>query len=437
MKSIVMLLAAATSTPALAQDDLEKRVEALEIEVSRNPIEFGAIFDSRYDLLSYTPEGGKKDTVNLNRMLFSLNMSANLTPKLSLHGRYTMSKVYINYGDPHPGAITYAEGRTYNGSQAYMERAYANYSPLEGLTFSFGRLPTVDGPPTHVPDQTTRQGSYPKLSYAYILDGYGMTYEIPGNSGLVFRYIYSPQGWVDQITTDTDWKTRGPNYQSHEVKDADGNVVKVLPDVSDLHTFMLDYNILGSAIARDINIIGIYIQMNGAPYDTVDNDGNLLFGKYSHSTATGYVELVDIAKSGISLNVSHVVSMLKDDVGTDRNYTLNGSASLVGIGYQASLGSFRPFLYGEYLTSTKGYHFYDDIPEEPFSFYSTRGTAFQLSVTHEVEHYGRLKLGYARCQPDYQWGYPIYADADGNIVTESAKTKDKMDSIYASFRVDI
>ncbi len=97
-QTLFLLFAALSPLTASAQETLEKRLESLEIEVNKHAFEFGAIFDSRYDLMRYTPEGGDEDKVNINRMLFSLNMSANLTPKLSLHGRLTMSKVFINYG---------------------------------------------------------------------------------------------------------------------------------------------------------------------------------------------------------------------------------------------------------------------------------------------------------------------------------------------------
>ena len=67
---------------------------------------------------------------------------------------------------------------------------------FQELTFSVGRMPTNQGPGTHEYDGLQRQGTYPRIAYNMILDGYAATYNmhkfVPQGHNLSARLVYTP-----------------------------------------------------------------------------------------------------------------------------------------------------------------------------------------------------------------------------------------------------
>ncbi len=75
----------------------------------------------------------------------------------------------------------------------FVERAFINYRVTDSLVFSAGRLPTIDGSPTHLPMGQSSMGSYPIFSYNAILDGVALTHKANVFGGkLTSRAVFTP-----------------------------------------------------------------------------------------------------------------------------------------------------------------------------------------------------------------------------------------------------
>ena len=162
----------------------------------------------RYDHFTVKGEDGTDSTLKLHRLKAGLNFRANPTSRLSLFGRLTTSKIVNNGGDIASSSQntenTGTQGRGYHTAQVFLERAFINYMILDKLVLTFGRLPTVDGPPKHVYSAQPRQGTYLALGYSTILDGYALTYnlDISASQSVSFRYIYTPMQTVKSTIQD-------------------------------------------------------------------------------------------------------------------------------------------------------------------------------------------------------------------------------------------
>ncbi|MBC7659449.1 MAG: DUF3373 family protein [Chitinophagaceae bacterium] len=221
----------------------------------------------------------------MNRLLGGIDFSAAPNDKLSVFGRLTVGKFYNNQAAdvPSGGLTSLSSSRRYgDDGVARFERFFINYKICSGLTLSLGRLPTVDGPPTHIYDGRSRLGSYPAQLYSTSLDGYALTYspKIDDNQSLSFRYIFSP-------LTDLGHASQGSTQYKYYDTETPAGYTKAKEDERDLSSWMIDYTLTGSAVARNINVI--YQDLN---FENISVTNTLGFGFKRH---TLYLELNDIA----------------------------------------------------------------------------------------------------------------------------------------------
>jgi hypothetical protein len=88
------------------------------------------------------------------------------------------------------------------GERLNIDKAYFDWRIYQDwLTFTAGRLPTTQGPPEHIKDGVSREGTYPVTGYSVPLDGYALTAKLSSplqmKNDLSMRIIFTPGGAVN------------------------------------------------------------------------------------------------------------------------------------------------------------------------------------------------------------------------------------------------
>ncbi len=416
---------------------LEKRVDALEYASYANTVTWNGFFESRYDSVKIKPDGGTEDKFNLHRWLLGLDFKARPSDNLSFFGRVTASTLYnpgAGEGSANNSSLTGARG--YNDSVVRVERAFFNYEPIKNLSLTVGRLPTLDGPPNHLYDGLPRQGSYPKLIYAAILDGYALTYNlnVTDNQNLAIRFVNSPFSIIRP-----EFGGDGViSYKRPKVSTDPAGTEREDNDLVDISGAMLDYTATGTGIARNINVIVQYLGWQ---------DFKFLSMKWDYSRYAIYFELEDIMNMGFNFYGGTLSTTNKTEGGltvgvnpatglpiqvgimsNEADATVKGQGTLLGLGYRVPVAAVKNPLVGfESISSDKGYLIFDASVKEPFDFYGVRGSANQVYATFDLTPGLKLRVGQVSSNPKYE---------SGLTVGEPKENKSKNSSFYANFRLD-
>jgi hypothetical protein len=434
-KIVLAPLMLASVAHAAEEKSLEKRVEELEFASYSNTLKWSGFFQSRYDSLTYKPENGKDEKLNLHRMLGGIDFSANPNDRISVFGRLTFAKFYNNRTEKvlTSGQSLTASRRYVDDGQVKVERFFLNYKLLSDLTLSLGRLPTMDGPPQHIYDGRSRLGSYPSQLYSTALDGYALSYapKISENQSLSFRYILSPLTNIGQVAPNsTQWKYYDGQVAAGRTKKSE--------DVRDISSWMADYSISGTAIARNINVIYQGLQLN-----KLGITDSLALSLKRH---TVYFELNDIASSGLTFYLSESFTNIKSDgsqiVGVNpatgapivvallsnkADDTAKGSGSIIGLNLTLPLEtSLKPAIGAEFVKGSEKYINFDSSTDQPFAYYDLRGNGYQFYYTQPLAAGFTVRVGYQAAKADYT----------SALLGAPLDNKDEMTSIYGNLRVD-
>jgi hypothetical protein len=438
MKNILplVLLSAAGNAAFAADADLAKRVEALEYQSYENTLSWSGFLESRYDSYTVKPSGGDKYTLNISRNLAALDFKAKPLPNVSVFGRIAYSNVFNNQtpSTSDPGS------RKYNSALASVERLFVNYGITDDLTFSVGRLPTLDGPPGHMHDGIPRQGSYPRQVYSAALDGYALTYKIPLPSetqNLSFRLVYTPLSHILVAGTGTGAiaysrdEVTSTNLQTG-AQDPTGSYSS---STTPLTSWMLDYNWDGAGFARTINLIYQGFMFKDYKLEPT--------WKFDYSVNALYAEISDIASLGINFYEAYsktkvvneggkvvVPNVVAVSLGANKlDATVEGSASITGITYTLPVNALKnPILGYEMYKGDKNSLQFDFGAKDPGGFYTMRGKGTHVFYTQPLNQNMRLRFGMMDYKHEYASGLPFRG--------ESAANDDKMTSIYANLRTD-
>ncbi len=173
--------------------ELEQRIETLEYKSYENYFTFGGRLENQYEHIQSSDEG-EVANYDYYSTLFQLDIAAQPNDEVSFYGRLSMNKFWNDaqkQGDYSDN--TMSQGRSKNDTTPYVERAFINYRMLPSLTLSVGRLPTIDGTPTHYSMGQSSMGSYPAFSYGTVLDGIALTHSAKLMGGtLTSRAVYTP-----------------------------------------------------------------------------------------------------------------------------------------------------------------------------------------------------------------------------------------------------
>lgn len=448
-KTLSKLVLAATMVPAVSFGaTVEERLAELEANQSLNIFKFSGTLETYYDSIT------AKQTTDLNptvggdqgidgkvdylRLRASLNVDADVSDKIKFYSRFTTSKFFNTYLTTVSGQGTapvvsseFDESRSENGSTVYLEKAYADVTASEGLVFSFGRLPTMDGPLTHIPSGRARSGTYPSLMYNASLDGFAASYNL---GGLSARVIYTPQTVYANNS--------GKNFGSGLLEKPLIGSQKTNP-MMDLTSAMVEYSTGDVGFASNIGVI-----YQGYLTGDIAVGGDMIDLNPTAGTGSGRVSSVisahsltvtadNVARLPLTFGLTYLASEVKNegeittDVGSKiyglgakaKGETLRGNSTLVSARYDVTS---RWMVGAEYLAGGKNVFIYDVGADNLTGFYSTPGTGTHAYVLHKLTPELGLRVGVTHQE---------YKTSPFNF-GESKTIDRKIDTTYANLRLD-
>jgi len=200
-------------TLEIIRDDMDEFVDILD-EVEKKSImdkielrgELRTRFDwydfTGHDTVTFTSEviGNEKHetvhTLPTNRL--RLNLYTSVDSWLQLHSRLSMTHRWADDDYPiYPEVNLINESRIPSDIALKVERVYADifFEPIEHLpmALTFGRLPTTDGFPTNLREDSARKSTYPSIAYDMEADGFGLSIDLSHFTGLknsAYRFVY-------------------------------------------------------------------------------------------------------------------------------------------------------------------------------------------------------------------------------------------------------
>jgi hypothetical protein len=398
--------------------DMESRLEDLELVRDLNTFSFSGELEARYDSIQVeekelpngmggTYEGNKWQ--NDRYTLFArLNFQSIPSRRASFYGRLSASKVMNAYGNrtvSFGGFTDGGGGRDLSGSDVHLERAFMNYKLTNSLTFSGGRLPTIDGPSYHMSAGKGRSGSYPSMAFGAIMDGFALTHAMNLGGGKLFtRFIWTPLGYKD---FSQDYPARTTDKAGAKINTTDN-----------MWSVMLDYENLTVSWADKINMIGqmvkfdeLYVDATGVRCLDGDPSGTItvcspdqgasgpvapasdLYMGYDIKVL--YFEGSNLFKSGFDFSWQmkqttmssrgHIYAAMDGnpnpikisafgEANTDGESSVDGSAMLMNLRYAVN-NNFK--LGFEYMNADDTVGLFDFQQNDPIHFYSTSNSTGQ------------------------------------------------------------
>ena len=462
MRKIILGLAAVvmTAQPVLAQQaSLEDRVSELEANASLNIFEFNGNLETRFDSIKAeqtdpTASAIEEENLDFWRTKFSLGVNARVSDKIKFYSKMTASKfnnvtkVSSNGGGAAPTLnedLNIAKDE--KGAQIYVEKAYADVTVADTTSvFSFGRLPTSDGPPFNLPNGRARLGTYPGLIYNAQLDGiaYSYNHAIDQGSSLSARVVYTPF----TSYSSNEGKVSGSGIlQSPQIGGKNSNTT------TNLTTAMIEYSNRDLGFAQNVNVIlqGYQtgnIQINGSDVNTYISQasswvtGNASSAVGSEVSANAlHIDFEGIMDSKFDFAVTYLQSKIKNNgcitftVGpqtfcgiygygaAEEGEEISDSSTLTALRYKALDTTYVGV---EYLNGGKSAFVYDTNNDPLTGFYSTTGTASHIYVLHKFTSELGLRVGSMTQN---------YKNTPFNFGA-SSETDRKIATTYANLRLD-
>ncbi|NUN06468.1 MAG: DUF3373 family protein [Bdellovibrio sp.] len=424
---------------------VEDRLSELEANQSLNIFSFGGYLDTRYDDIdaeqtSPAQSAFKGHTQHL-RLRSGLNVNAKISPKLNFFSTFATSKYFNVWQKQNTATGTQpayladaGESRAENGSQVYLEKAYADYMFSDSFTFSFGRLPTMDGPPSHLSLGKARMGTYPSIGYNSSFDGIAFSYNKAwDDQSFAARVLYTP--FTYNNTSAGKLVGTSPEGLSNVVI-AGSKTNSVTP----LTSVMFEYGIKNTGVANNINVMAMAYQtgdlaVDGAMFNAGAGAGSGLINFKVGGQVVAF-ELTGIMGSGFDLGVTSLQSKV-DNSGTatipgvgaiygfgasSEGESLSGNTTLVSGRYKWN----NTFIGGEYLMGGKNVFNYDPSTEVANGFYGTPGTGTHAYILHKLTPELGLRVGYMK--QEYK-STPFSFGASGD-------TDRKITTVYTNLRLD-
>lgn len=430
---IVSTIALATlSGAAYAQNvkDLEKRIEDLEFSNYEKYFSWSGSLENRFD--STTSEEKKPTITNKGTQSYfetqlMIDMMSRPSDKLSFFGRLSMRKLWNdgsynaaqttgnNGGDARGNDglfTTWGYGRERGTAAVYVERAFMNYQMMPSLTFTIGRLPTIDGMPKHITSASPTLGSYPTLAFSAILDGMALTHGAKvGGGDLKTRFIYTPLQFANYNANPTNTSGRGIG----NTNDTDGKKVSTN---NLMYSFMLDYTKGATKFARNTNLILQWVNINEAFFGAstsstlrLTNQRLALYAEFAGIAGTGFDFAAQFAmsKSESEGKLSSVYGVYCNESKCD----VDGNSYILTAKY-----NFGNFALGyEYINHDKNSFAYDVANRGPLNIYGTAASnTHHMFANWKIDNNLKMVFGYQMQQIDELYTYGLFGKGTASDV---------------------
>ncbi len=420
---------------AFAAASLEERVAELEASQSLNIFQFSGFLGTRYDDVTaeqtYPAASAFKSHTQHLRLRSGLNVNAEVSKKISFYSTITASKYFNTWNTHASGAGTVPTylidptlARGEQGTQLYLEKAYADYRFVENFAFSFGRLPTMDGPPSHLPLGKARMGTYPAIGYNAAFDGMALSYNLPmDNSSFAARVLYTP---MSSYTTSAGKLGGQGNLGNVTIA---GNKINSL---SDFHSVMLEYSLGQTVVANKFNLLFLSYQTGEMALDGSQINAGAGAGSGLVNFKVGANVLVADLSQVMDSNFDFAVTHLQSKVENSGSITVTGLGTIFGFGATSAgeeltgastLVSARYkwddlFIGMEYLDGGKSVFNYDPSSDIVNGFYSTPGTGTHAYGLYKLTPELALRLGYMKqVYKSTPFTFGASSDTDREITT--------------------
>ncbi len=171
-------------------EELEERLDDVEKQNASDTIHWrGELRVISHNTTYRQPDQEIKEKNDFRQLRLRLHMRTDVVNKFRFVGRLSTFK---NWGESFEPTLSLNTAVTPNDSSVYLERAYVDYFFNSIFSFSFGRIPASDGPPSELIEESPRQSTYPQALYEIELDGIVLSANLPGHSFMkpAARFIY-------------------------------------------------------------------------------------------------------------------------------------------------------------------------------------------------------------------------------------------------------
>ncbi len=425
-------------------DDVEERIDSIELATLVNKINFGIDFRTRVDFYDYEYASG--DTASNNNIWSNrvrLNMSSEITDNMKFTGRISM---YKNWADSDINAFSSQDpmqGRRPSDSSLFLERAYVDWTVINGsvpVTLTIGRQPSSDGPSHQFKDNTVRKATYSALSFDGAADGIVATVGLgaTGIPGAALRIGYG-KGIQSPTSTAMGYLGNANPLEDSTVLGAfldfglglDGSLVQLSAvGASDVGSQLGDGQIIG-----DVMLYTAMVEFTNIAQSNLD-----LFGHYAMSIATpnGESSCMEYDPSTGTCMPGYQVGLLSTNMGqgidTDDK---TGSAFWVGARYTLAYAEMlnKPRIGLEYNQGSENWFSFTQGSNDLTNKLATRGSALEAYYIQPINRYANLRLGaqwidYEYTNSGFQIGEPMKVE---DVAMMNPYQLDKVNNYYLLF----
>ncbi len=415
-------------------EDFSNRLDKVERKSILDRIKLGGELRTRIDQYAYKDNlvNNQKKDGHINELWSNrlrLNMRSDITQNLIFHGRLSYFKLSgdTNYSallfDSNKASIPDPEGNI------HVERAYVDYFlDILPVSFTVGRIPTSEGPPSEFRENTTRKATWPKLFLDGENDGIILNIDTDNITGLnnsMFRITYSKsyQNFDNYkgITIDDTrtivfaYETEIPTLDDSILWASFGKIWDVRPLIE------LDASTGLSVLSYpentcDVDLYNLHLQLKN-----IRNSGLDFFFSYSYQKINpldhGTVLGMDI--SGVGVVPVIELGLYSDNLSGNLGEKRYGYAIYTGIRYEMPIKSLNyPKIGFEYNYSSK--HFLGAImisgSGEIINKLGINGSVFELYYIqplikkHMFLRVGGVYFDYNYYNPNFIWGSQAESD---------------------------
>ena len=436
----------------------------------------GHVNDNPFDTNSrkYTYE--RVHSLISNRL--RLNMNSKVGENVRFYSRVGIYYHWINQNIVPNSVFNYVNlEREPNNTMLKVERAYVDFfiNAFDNLpiALSFGRLPSTDGLPTDLRENTPRKSTFPSIAYDIVTDGFGLSLnlsKITSMQDTYFRFMYCRQNYLNQDTI-----YRKNQYDLENLNIYISEIETSIPGKWKNGFFMLFYCWTDKCTPQnDLGKITVPsgTQLFPAPLPPTKKDSEILLEPiYIDSDSLGrankftlYLQFNDFLYSGLDWFASYNVSRttptskaavygtklanideeLADAVGNinipiitmgllndnnDKPYM--GYAIHTGLRYTLPL----PFLLNpkigfEYVNNSKNWIGFTLASEDPLHKLDIRGEAKDLYYIQPINKAINIRFGYTYLNHDYDNGLGFYLNTPKPVDWKRTNTYVLVDAIF-------
>lgn len=323
-------------------EELSERLDKTELKTILDKIEIGGEFRTRLDSFHFrnVAYGDQEKKIDMDEFWWNrlrLNLRSEITDNIIFQGRLEYIKSWGDSSIGEIGDMGYGEHQHninafgfYNtGSNARVERAYIDYFvPDTPFSLTFGRLPTANGPPVELRNNSTRKATWPTMAVNENFDGVLANLSLDAwtrlkNCFLRFGYLI-----IEQFHDADDAAKR------NSMRIGVVNLETEVPGIRN-SLFYIGYTRMNSMLslhvgpsypedAADVDEYNIYLQLNN-----IGNTGLDWFGAFSYNH-------IDVRTRGTVLNADplYEVGLFCDSMHGDMGENRDGYAFYTGLRYK-------------------------------------------------------------------------------------------------------